>query len=298
MFDWNDLAFFVELARHGRLAPAARRLKVDNTTVSRRIAELERSLDVKLFQRSQDGFTLTEEGDKLFVIAEAIEQKMISVPEALGLEDTSSPAGRVRVASMEGIAAFYLSARFAEFTSVMPDIVAELVTERHLINLTKREADISVSFVPPNGPRLSVRRAGEFRLALFGSQTYFARRGRPASRAELPDHDFVDYVEDLIAIEPVHWLLEVLKPGNVVLRSTSMAAQQTAVATGAGLALLPLFSAKTNPALVPVLPDEVIVRRELYLGVHQDIEHLARVRAVTGFLAELFAREAPYLNEF
>lgn len=92
--------------------------------------------------------------------------------------------------------------------------------------------------------------------------------------------------------------MEVLKPGSVVFRSTSMAAQQTAVATGAGLALLPLFSAKTNPALVPVLPDEVIVRRELYLGVHQDIEHLARVRAVTRFLTELFARGAPYLNEF
>lgn len=157
MFDWNDLAFFVELARHGRLAPAARRLKVDNTTVSRRIAELERSLDAKLFQRGSDGFELTEAGDKLFVIAEAIEQKMISVPEALGLEDTSSPSGRVRVASMEGIAAFYLSARFAEFAAVMPGLVVELVTERHLINLTKREADISVSFVPPNGPRLSVR---------------------------------------------------------------------------------------------------------------------------------------------
>ncbi|GLK56608.1 DNA-binding transcriptional LysR family regulator [Methylopila capsulata] len=298
MFDWNDLAFFVELARHGRLAPAARRLKVDTTTVSRRIAELERNLDAKLFQRTPDGFELTEAGDKLFVIAEAIEQKMISVPEALGLGDTSSPVGRVRVASMEGIGAFYLSARFAEFARIMPGLVAELVTERHLINLTKREADISVSFVPPNGPRLSVRRVGEFRLALFGSERYFARRGRPASRAELHDHDFVDYVEDLIAIEPVHWLMEVLKPGSVVFRSTSMAAQQTAVATGAGLALLPLFSAKTNPALIPVLSEEVIVRRELYLGVHQDIEHLGRVRAVTRFLTELFAREAPYLNQF
>ncbi|KAB7785960.1 LysR family transcriptional regulator [Methylorubrum populi] len=298
MFDWNDLTFFLELARHGRLMPAARRLKVDNTTVSRRIAELERGLDTKLFQRCSDGFLLTEAGHKLFVIAEIIEQKMLSVPEALGLSDGGEPAGRVRVASMEGIAAFYLSARFAEFAAAMPGIVVELVTERHLINLTKREADISVSFVPPQGPRLKVRRVGAFRLALFASDRYLALRGRPETRADLQDHDFVDYVDDLVAIEPVHWLLEVLRPSHVVFRSTSMAAQQTAVAAGAGLALLPLFSAKTNPALVPVLPEEIVVRRELYLAVHEDIEHAGRVRAVTRFLTELFTREAAYLNQF
>jgi len=278
--------------------PAARRLKVDNTTVSRRIAELERGLDTKLFQRCSDGFLLTEAGHKLFVIAEIIEQKMLSVPETLGLSDGAEPTGRVRVASMEGIAAFYLSARFAELAAAMPGIVVELVTERHLINLTKREADISVSFVPPQGPRLKVRRVGAFRLALFGSEHYLTARGRPGTRAALQDHDFVDYIDDLVAIEPVHWLLEVLRPSNVVFRSTSMAAQQTAVAAGAGLALLPLFSAKTNPTLVPVLPDEIVVRRDLYLAVHEDIEHAGRVRAVTRFLSELFTREAEYLNQF
>ncbi|MCJ2105817.1 LysR family transcriptional regulator [Methylobacterium sp. E-041] len=298
MFDWNDLTFFLELARHGRLMPAARRLKVDHTTVSRRIAELERNLDSRLFNRNSDGFALTEAGHKLFVIAEAIEQKMVSVPEALGLQDIAQPIGRVRVASMEGIAAFYLAAKFIELAAAVPDVVVELVTERHLINLTKREADISVSFVPPQGQRLRIKKVGEFRLALFSSERYLLGRGRPATRAELQDHDFVDYVDDLVAISPVHWLLEVLTPSNVVFRSTSMAAQQTAVAAGAGICLLPLFSAKTNPALVPVLPDEVVVRRDLYLGVHEDIECVGRVRAVTRFLTDLFTDEAAYLNEF
>lgn len=96
----------------------------------------------------------------------------------------------------------------------------------------------------------------------------------------------------------MHWLLEVLTPSNVVFRSTSMAAQQTAVASGAGMALLPLFSAKTNPALIPVLPNEVVVRRDLYLGVHEDIEYVGRVRAVTRFLTSLFTQEAAYLNQF
>jgi DNA-binding transcriptional LysR family regulator len=90
----------------------------------------------------------------------------------------------------------------------------------------------------------------------------------------------------------------VLKPNTVVFRSTSMAAQQSAVAAGAGIALLPLFSAKTNPTLVPVLSKDIVVRRELYLGVHEDIEYVGRVRAVTRFLTDLFTQEAEYLNEF
>jgi len=155
-----------------------------------------------------------------------------------------------------------------------------------------------VSFIPPQGPRLQVKRVGEFRLALFASERYLAHRGRPSTRAELQDHDFVDYVDDLIAIGPVHWLLEVLTPANVVFRSTSMAAQQAAVASGAGIALLPLFSAKTNPVLVPILQDDVVVRRDLYLGVHDDIECTGRVRAVTRYLTGVFREEAAYLNEF
>lgn len=98
--------------------PAARRLKVDNTTVSRRMPSWNAGSTPKLFQRCSDGFLLTEAGHKLFAIAEAIERKTLTVPEALGLRDAAQPAGRVRVASMEGIAAFYLSAKFAACAAV------------------------------------------------------------------------------------------------------------------------------------------------------------------------------------
>ncbi|GAB6843674.1 LysR family transcriptional regulator [Methylorubrum rhodinum] len=298
MFDWNDLTFFLELARHGRLMPAAKRLKVDHTTVSRRVAELERSVDAKLFDRRPDGFVLTEHGHRLFAIAEAIECKALSVHGVLGSPVSTQPVGRVRVASMEGIAAFYLSGRFRELARTHPEIVIELVTERHLINLTKREADVSVSFVPPQGARLKVRTIGAIRLALFAAPAYLAERGTPAGSGDLQQHDFVDYVEDLLAISSVHWLLDVLEPESVVFRSTSLAAQQAAVAAGFGIGLLPLFCAKREPALVPVLSDEVVVMRDVFLSVHEDIEHLGRVRAVTRFLTTLFQRDDAYLTQF
>jgi DNA-binding transcriptional LysR family regulator len=209
----------------------------------------------------------------------------------------SEPTGRVRLATMEGIGAYYLPDKLAEFNALHPDILVELVTERHLINLTKREADVSISFVPPVGPRLDVRKAGTFKLGLFGSAAYLARRGTPMKRDELAAHDFVDYVVDLVAIPKVHWLLDVLEPEHVAFRSSSMAAQQNAIVAGRGLGLLPYFSAKKEPRLVPILPKEVRVERELYVTVHEDIQFMGRIRALTRFLFTLFEKDAAYLNE-
>jgi DNA-binding transcriptional LysR family regulator len=297
MFNWNDLVFFLELARQGRLMPAARRLKVDHTTVSRRISELERDLAVKLFERKPDGFVLTEDGHRLLVIAEKMEGLGLSVMETIRAAP-SEPSGKVRLATMEGIAAFYLTEKLVDFNALFPQILVELVTERHLINLTKREADVSISFVPPVGPRLNVRKAGTFKLGLFASAGYLSRRGVPATVQDLADHDFVDYVVDLVAISNVHWLLDVLEPDHVVFRSSSMTAQQNALAAGRGIGLLPFFSAKKEPRLVPVLPREVRVERELYVTVHEDIQFMSRVRALTRFLFALFENEAAYLNEW
>jgi DNA-binding transcriptional LysR family regulator len=297
MFNWSDLVFFLELARQGRLMPAARRLKVDHTTVSRRISELEKDLAVKLFERKPDGFVLTEDGHRLLAIAEKMEVLGLSVMETIK-STPSEPSGKVRLATMEGIAAFYLTEKLVDFNALFPQIVVELVTERHLINLTKREADVSISFVPPVGPRLNVRKAGTFKLGLFASPAYLERRGSPVKIEDLQSHDFVDYIVDLVAIANVHWLLDVLEPDHVVFRSSSMTAQQNALVAGRGIGLLPYFSAKKEPRLVPVLPATVRVERELFVTVHEDIQFMSRVRALTRFLFALFEKDAAYLNEW
>ncbi len=116
MFNWNDLVFFLELSRQGRLMPAARRLKVDHTTVSRRISELEKDLAVKLFERKPDGFVLTEDGHRLLAIAEKMEALGLSVIETIRAKP-SELSGRVRLATMEGIAAYYLTETLVDFNA-------------------------------------------------------------------------------------------------------------------------------------------------------------------------------------
>ncbi len=183
-FDWSDLVFFLELARQGRLVPAAKRLRADHTTVSRRVAELERGLNCKLFDRGANGFVLTDVGQKLFKYAEAIESSALAIEENVaGI--ASEPTGDVRVATMEGIGSFYLAPRMPILRQLFPEIRVELVTERHLISLTKREADISVSFAQMTGPRLISEAVGTFQLRLYASPQYLDRIFSAAEDARL-----------------------------------------------------------------------------------------------------------------
>ena len=276
--------------------PAARHLHVDYTTVSRRVAELEKSVSVALFERKPSGFQLTEEGRRLFGLAEKIEALALSVQETIA-QAPSEPHGRVRVTSMEGIASYYLADKFAEFSTQFPDILIELVTERHLVNLSKREADISISFAPPIGTHLNIHNAGQFKLCLYATDKYLTKHGAPSSLDELQEHDFIDYVTELVSVPGVHWLLDILEPDSVVFRSTSIAAQQNAVAGGRGIALLPLFSAKKDPRLIPVLPELFSVKRDIIIAVHENIEYVRRVRAVAQFLKKQIEKDSDYLNE-
>jgi DNA-binding transcriptional LysR family regulator len=278
MFDWNDLPFFLELARQGRLGPTARRLRVDHATVSRRVAELERSLDQKLFDRTVDGFVLTEAGARLLPIAEEMEQQALAITAG-----KDAPAGRVRVASMEGIASQYIARHLPALTARHPELLVELVTSPDLVSLTKREAE------------LQVKQIGSFALFLYAAPSYLAAHGTPAGPEDLAQHAFVDYVEDHVQISEVHWLLDVVSDPRVCFRSSSMYAQATAAAAGAGLVLLPSFAGETDPRLVSVLKPLMRTERQIYLGVHEDLAWLLRVRAVVRALEEQVAADRDFL---
>jgi len=292
-YDWQDITYFLELARHGQLVGAAKRLKVNHTTVSRRIRELEHSLNCKLFSRSKAGFVLTEAGQKIFEHAEAMEFRANSIAQVVGFKG-SEAGGPVRIATMEGLGSFYLSPRLQLFYEGHPSVIIELVTSSQWINLSKREADIFISFTKPTERRLSVSKIGEFRVSLFASKAYLKRKGVPERKSDLERHEFIDYIDDLIQIQAVRWLADVFTPRQVVFRSTSLIAQYASASSGLGIASLPTFVAAHDQSLCPVLP-ALGTKRDIWLSVHKDLEHLSGVHAVTCFLSEQISRDQEFL---
>lgn len=292
-YDWNDIVYFLEVARQRSLVRAAEKLKVDHTTVSRRIRELERSLDCALFKRGKSGFTLTDAGRRLLQHAEGMEGHANSIADVIGAEGAAA-GGAVRIASMEGIGSLYLTRCIGEFSRLYPSIHVELITDSRILDLSRREADVFVSFFRPRGRRLSTRKAGEFKVSLFASEAYFKRRGRPSARKDLDEHMFVDFIDEHVHIKENLWLSDILRPVHISFRSTSLVAQSVSAANGQGIAMLPTFVAAANAKLIPVLP-ELFTVRDIWISVHEDLLHVPRVRALTKFLQERIAADRNFL---
>ncbi len=279
--DWDDLRVFLDVARTGSLAQSAKRLRIDHSTVSRRIAHLESALGWSVFERTRSGFKLTDTGERVLHHAEAIESAIIGIRTDVGSEITS---GVVRLATMEGIASLYLAPCLNALSKTAPNLRLELVTSPQVIHVNRREADLFLSFFKPPGQGLVSQKLGFFAIHIYGTEAYFARNGRPASVKELKKHDFITYIDDLVHVDAVRWHHDLVEDVSTVFTSNSMIAQMTAAAAGLGLVVLPKFAVAAFPSLRPVLPETLQTRRELWLNVHQDLQFSSRIKTVVSFL--------------
>ena len=294
-YNWDDILFFLEVARTRNLARAGQKLKVDHTTVSRRIRELERSLNTSLFKRSKAGFSMTEAGLRLLQFAEGMENNANAIVETVVGSEKADAFGAVRIASMEGIGSMYLTRCMADFSKVYPSIQVELITDTRLLDMTRREADIFVSFFRPKGRRLSVRKAGEFKIFLYASSGYLQSYPKPVDLKDLDNHGFIDFIDEHIHIKENRWLSDILRPPHVVFKSTSLVSQFIAASGGVGIAMLPSYVAAHNKDLQPVLPNYFSVR-DIWLSVHEDVLHIRRIKAVISFLESRVAADREFLT--
>lgn len=293
-FNWDDISLFLTLARHKSLSQTARVLSLTHSTVGRRIKILESALGTKLFERTANGFFLTDAGELLLREGEGIEAHVAKISTTFNGEETQV-GGTIRVATMEALGSLYLAPRFVQLYKRHPSVRVELVTASHWINLSKREADVLISFPRPQGHRIGSEKIGEFALFLYASPDYLAEFGTPGTVADLSAHRFIDYIDELVVISAVRWLSDVLRRQETAFRSTSLVAQYHAAVAGMGIAMLPTFVAASDPRLVPILPEQISVLRDFWLSVHNDLEHIPRVRLVLDFLKGLIKDNAAFL---
>ncbi len=289
MYDWNDLRYFLELSRQGKLVRAAARLHVDHTTVSRRITALEKQLDVRLFDRSPRGYQLTDAGLRLLPLAEQIESQSNQLYQDISGKDARL-SGTVRVATPEALGAQVIARHIGEFRRDHPDIEIELVAETRRMSLSKREADIAISFSRPESGRLIARKLCDYRLRLYAARDYLQRHPDIRVPEDLAGHDFVTYVDDLIEMPELRFFDATIKNAHVVFRSTNVSAQFNAILDGVGMGLVHCFMAQQEPRLQAVLPGLIAVDRTYWLLVHEDLRQVARVDAVSRFLTRLLSQ--------
>ena len=288
--DWDNLRYFLEVARTGTLVAAARRMGVEHTTVSRRVQALEKQLGEVLFAREAGGHRLTEAGRHLLPGVEAMEAAVLGV-ERLAPAPGGGPAGLVRVGATEGFGTLILAPHLARLTQRHPQLSIDLLALPRMLHLSRREADIVISLERPTRGSVIVTKLADYTLHLYGQREYLARRPLVAQREDLRHHAFISYVDDLLFTKELQFLDQLYQPERFAFRSTSITAQYEAVRAGAGLAVLPAFMADRDPVLARVLPQEARFTRTFWMSMPAEGKHLARMQAVWGFLKET-AREA------
>lgn len=279
---WDDIRFFLAIYRAGSLSGAAGPLGVTQPTCGRRLAALEASLGLRLFDRTPDGLKVTSRGKALLEMATRMEQSA----EDLALRATVSDRdleGVIRIATSDLFATSFLVGALRELRKEYPGIRAELAISNTETDLLRREADIAFRFGAegsrPKRASLIARRLGEEPFLLYGADEYLERRNAPADPNDLFDHDVVAYAGPHPAVD---WCARAFERATVVLSAPSMQVIGAAIAAGLGLGVLPKRAARLFPSLRPLSP--AIARATGWMIVHPDLRQVPRIRVAVDML--------------
>ncbi len=280
--NWDDLRFLLALARSGRLAPAADRLGVNETTVSRRLAALQNALGTRLFERVAGQYHATPAGAAVLRHAEQIEQEIDRLSGSLTGAD-ARVTGQVRLTSVPIIVHRILIPALPPLIRQHPALELELLAEPQNLSLTKRDADLALRLArPQQEPRILTRRLGRVDYAVYAKASV-GRNGLP----------WITYDEARTGLPQAVWMDQAAKAsGNksVALRVNDAEAVLHAVEAGLGKSLLPCAIGDRREGLVRLDAPRPTPSRELWLLVHPELRRLARIRAVIDWIEETLAR--------
>ena len=292
MLDWDDLRFFLAIARHGNLTAAGKELRVSQSTVGRRLASLEANLSVRLLHRTPEGYRLTLAGESVRSQAERVEAEALAVERTVKGQDEKLE-GIVRVSCTETLAVHVLAPCFVALQHHHPEIQVELVPNPLEVSLAMREADIAVRLAPSDRNDLVVRRVGCMAFGLYASPLYLQRHGTPDFTSGCAGHRLMTSMDDVDGDEQERWTAKLAARTRPGLQTSSHEALVVAARSGGGLACLARFRADPDPSLSKLDTPTPPPSADICILVHKDSRATPRIRAVSTFIADAVGAALP-----
>lgn len=293
MDDLNDLYYFVSVVQYSGFTAAAQATGIEKTKLSRRVAQLEKRLGVRLLQRSTRSLALTDAGRRFF------EHSLPAVEGAHAAYDSMAelqkePAGLIRVSVPVVLAQIYLVPILPGFMALYPKVRVVVEATDRVVNLLEERIDLALRARPEIGDSVGLvaRKLGNARRVLVASPAYLDRRGRPASPADLANLDTLN-MSRVLHDEPARWELHHAKHGTTtvthmpVLASNDMRFQFEAATHGIGIALLPepIVAAAVHSGLLElVLPEWTATEHIVHLVYPSPRGMLPSVRSLINYL--------------
>lgn len=281
MFDWNDLRYFLAVARHGSTIAAGKVLGISQSTVQRRLAELEKRIGRPLVARHTAGYRLTEFGEELRPYAEHIEASVKEFERHVG-DGARDRSGVIRVTCPEPIV-HRMTELIGRFHARYLKLRVEFVMSDRYLDLTKGEADVAFRSGDTDD-ELVGRKLADSIWAVYASRAYIERHGKPERIEDLAHHSLISFDESMRKHRVMAWLREVAPDATISARNTSVLGLMYAVKSGVGVGPLPTAIADAEPDLVRVLGPIPELARSWRLLTHPDLRRTPRVSAFFDFI--------------
>ena len=284
-FDWSLIRSFLAALDHGSLLGAARALNSSQPTIGRHIAELESQFGLVLFERTGRGLLPSETALRLADSARSMETGALQVARNVSMAQ-AGVSGTIRLTASQPVACVLLPPLLARMRLALPEVQVELVVSNEVSNLLRREADIALRMVQPDQATLIAKRIGKVTLGAYAHRDYLRRRGTPKQPSELASHDLVGADKSDTILQGFASFGLPMQREHFALRTDDLMAYLEAVRAGLGVGFLADYVARTDNALVPILPMLKLPPIPMWLAVHREIRTSRRIRAVYDFLGK------------
>lgn len=293
MLSWDDFRFVKAIADSRSLGGAAQELAVNHSTVFRRLAQIEKQLGSRLFERSRGGYALTPCGEEMVRLAERMGEDIVAFERQVTGHDLR-PSGELRVTTNDTALIHLMTHVFAGFRRAYPEIVLDVVVANQALNLSKRDADVAIRATDRPPETLIGRRAAGIAWAVFAASATAPQAFDPQSDAR--DVDWIGFGDNLANLKAAKWLKEHAAPGRIVYRINTVLGLAEATAAGIGFGILPCFIGASTPGVTRLGPPLPEVADGLWLLTHADLRQTARVRAFMDFAGNEIAKRRKSLE--
>ncbi|WP_051476812.1 LysR family transcriptional regulator [Arthrobacter sp. Br18] len=289
--DPQDLLILLAVSKSGRFTSAADSLGLNHTTVSRRIAALEKSLGGHVLLRSTGGWELTDLGRRAVRAAEGVADAVAQLAD----DDGGALTGVVRMSATDGFSAYIAAPAFARLRAVNPGLSIEIVAATRRASQTRSGLDLEVVVGEPQVHRAEAVRLGAYVLGLYGATSYLEEHGRPASVDGVLAHSLVYFIDSMLQVDSLDAPRRLLPSMRDSLSSTNVFVHVEATRAGAGLGLLPCFMADRHADLVRLLPGDIAEKLDYWLVARPDSLRQPAVAVVVRALRQATAEYEPEL---
>ena len=296
MFDWDDLKHFLAVARHGSTTAAGRATRVDQSTVQRRLTELERRIGQALVERHPTGTRLTPYGQQLLAHAQAVEQNILALEQFIQ-SSARELTGVIRMTCPEPIVSRIMRSPLLERLSARhPGLRVEFVMSDHYVDLRKGEADVALRSGDTVDNQLIGRKVADSLWAVYGGRDYLALHSTPERLEDLAQHAWVGFDDSMTNHRATVWLRQVAPGARIVATSGSVLGKIASAKANLGLAALPVALGDSEADLVRVLGPVPELTRSWRILTTRQLRRTPRVAAFFEFMAAEVAILRPILT--